>query len=209
MTNVARSLLFALTITVAGAAAAADVKGPPADSRGITATVHREGEEIVVDVDLVVEATPQQAWDVLTDYGHMAQFVSDLAASSIVRRDGMTVVVAQTGRLKLGVFEMRMQNVREIELVPLREIRSRLVSGDMKASAFTTRIAAEGNVTRITNHGRFIPDRWIPPVIGPAVLEAETRKQFAEIRAEILRRQQAGRAAPAIAGAVDSAYLSH
>jgi len=29
---------------------------------------------------------------------------------------------------------------------------------------------------------------WVPPLIGPAVIEAETRKQFEEIRAEILRR---------------------
>lgn len=54
---------------------------------------------------------------------------------------------------------------------------------------FTTRLAAEGGETRITNRGRFIPGRWIPPLIGTAVLETETRKQFAEFRAEILRRK--------------------
>jgi hypothetical protein len=82
--------------------------------------------------------------------------------------------------------------VREIEFVPFVEIRSKLIRGDMKASAFTTNLAAEGNATRITNHGRFIPGQWIPPLIGTAVLEAETRKQFAEFRAEILRRKQPG-----------------
>jgi hypothetical protein len=29
---------------------------------------------------------------------------------------------------------------------------------------------------------------WVPPLIGPALIEAETRKQFAEIRTEIVRR---------------------
>lgn len=82
--------------------------------------------------------------------------------------------------------------MREIEFVPLREIRSKVVSGDMKASVFTTRLAAEGGETRITNRGRFIPGRWIPPLIGTAVLETETRKQFAEFRAEILRRKGLG-----------------
>ncbi|MGE5668899.1 MAG: hypothetical protein ACM338_11965, partial [Betaproteobacteria bacterium] len=52
-----------------------------------------------------------------------------------------------------------------------------------------TRLTAEGDATRITNHGRFIPDRWIPPLIGTLMLEAEVRKQFAELRAEILRRK--------------------
>lgn len=188
--DAARTLLLAVTLALASGAGAATP-----DPQDIAVDVHREGDEIVVAVDLVVDATPQQAWEVLTDYDHMSRFVSDLAASNILRREGTKVVVAQTGRLKLGPLELRMQNVREIELVPLREIRSKLVSGDMKASAFTTQIAAEGDATRISNHGRFIPDRWIPPVIGPAVLEAETRRQFAEIRTEILRRKHAAAAA--------------
>jgi len=29
---------------------------------------------------------------------------------------------------------------------------------------------------------------WVPPYIGPAVIEAETRKQFGEVRTEMLRR---------------------
>jgi hypothetical protein len=161
------------------------------DSRDIAVTVHREGEEVVVDVDFLVNATPQEAWNVLTDYDHMSQFVADLTSSRILRRDGDRLQVAQQGRFRFGFFELKIENVRAIELVPLREIRSQLVSGDMKASAFTTRVAAEGSGTRITNHGRFTPDRWIPPVIGPAVMQAQTRKQFAEIRAEILRRKAA------------------
>jgi hypothetical protein len=31
---------------------------------------------------------------------------------------------------------------------------------------------------------------WVPPLIGPAMIEAETRKQFGEIRTEILRRSE-------------------
>jgi hypothetical protein len=33
-----------------------------------------------------------------------------------------------------------------------------------------------------------VPDVWVPPLIGPSVIEAETRKQFDEVRTEILRR---------------------
>ena len=40
----------------------------------------------------------------------------------------------------------------------------------------------------------YTPNAWVPPVIGPALIEAETRKQFGELRREILRRsaEQAG-----------------
>ena len=55
------------------------------------------------------------------------------------------------------------------EIIPLREIRSTRVRGDMKTSAFTTRLVAEDGATRIINHARYIPDRWVPPAIGLAM----------------------------------------
>jgi carbon monoxide dehydrogenase subunit G len=181
----ARSVLFAIALAIFPAVAHA----VSPDSRDIAVAIHRDGEAYVVDVELTVDATPQEAWNVLTDYDHMSEFVSNLTMSRIIHRAGDSLEVAQTSRLKFGFINLKFDNVREIEFVPLQEIRSKLVRGDMKMSAFTTRLAAEGDATRITNHGRFIPDRWIPPLIGTLMLEAETRKQFGELRAEILRRK--------------------
>ena len=188
MSNAAYPLLFAIALAMIPAAA----RAAPLDTQDIAVAVERDGEAIEVNVDLVVPATPQEVWDVLTDYDHMAEFVSNVVASRIIHREEDKIEVAQTSRLAFGLLELKFDNVREIEFVPSREIRSKLIRGDMKASAFTTNVAAEGNATRITNHGRFIPGRWIPPLIGTALLEAETRKQFAEFRAEILRRKQPG-----------------
>jgi len=188
MSNAAYPLLFAIALAMIPAAA----RAAPLDTQDIAVAVERDVEAIEVKVDLVVPATPQEVWDVLTDYDHMAEFVSNVVASRIIHREEDKIEVAQTSRLAFGLLELKFDNVREIEFVPSREIRSKLIRGDMKASAFTTNVAAEGNATRITNHGRFIPGRWIPPLIGTALLEAETRKQFAEFRAEILRRKQPG-----------------
>jgi uncharacterized membrane protein YGL010W len=41
--------------------------------------------------------------------------------------------------------------------------------------------------------GRYTPNMWVPPIIGPALITAETQKQFGEIRAEILRRSAMAR----------------
>lgn len=180
-------LLLALAMPVAAHAL-------PPDASDIAVAIHRDGEAYVVDVDMVVEATAQQVWDVLTDYDHMAEFVSNVAASRVVSRHPDKIEVKQTSRLVFGPFKLTFENVRSIELVPLREIRSRLLSGDMKASSFTTWLRPERSATRVVNHGRFTPDRWIAPIIGVAVLESETRKQFAEMRVEILRRAERGAA---------------
>ena len=160
------------------------------DSRqDIVVTIVKDGPNITVDVDCPVDAPWPVVWDVLTDYDHMAEFISNIAVSGIVERDIENMLrVHQQGSATIGPFSLPFDNVREIELVPHREIRSRLVSGDFKASAFVTRIVLVDARIHILNRGRYTPNMWVPPLIGPAVIEAETRKQFGEIRAEILRR---------------------
>jgi hypothetical protein len=150
--------------------------------------VRKDGQEIFVDVDCPVDAPSPVVWEVLTDYGHMAQFISNLEHSRIESRAGNVLRVHQNGKVSRGFLSMAFDNVREIELEPYREIRSRMISGDMKTSAFTTRIVEIDGRVRIVNAGRYQPTLWIPPVIGPALIRAETQKQFGEIRTEILRR---------------------
>ena len=161
----------------------------PQDSRDIVVRVQKKGEWVIVDVDFPVDATVLEAWNVMTDYDNMSKFISNLVSSKIIGREGNTLSVEQKGRASRGPLTISFDNVREIVLTPPREVHSRLVSGDLKASEFTTRVIDRGAFTQITNHGEFIPNMWVPPVIGPALIEAETRKQFHELRTEILRRK--------------------
>ena len=172
---------------------------PRADAHGandIVVHVKKNGATIIVDVEMAVQAPPLTAWDVLTDYDRMAQFVTNVQSSRIADRKGNTLVVAQKSGTALGLLRFSFDNVREVELVPHSEVRSKLISGDMKASAFTTRILSDGSGgTRVLNHGEFVPTMWVPPVVGTAFLEAETRKQFHELRNEMMRRTTAPKAA--------------
>ncbi|MBU6484938.1 MAG: SRPBCC family protein [Betaproteobacteria bacterium] len=179
------AVLLVLVVALPLRAAAAASPG----SSDIDVAVRRDGEAIVVDVNLAVRASPREVWDVLTDYDHMARFVSTLTKSRIVGHADGRLMVAQTSRFRVGLVAINFDSVREVELIPPREIRSRVVEGDMKASAFTTHLVPEADATRIINHARYIPDRWIPPVIGLALLKTETRMQFSDLRAEILRRK--------------------
>jgi hypothetical protein len=127
----------------------------------------------------------------MTDYDNMARFITNLESSRIIGRDGNTLTVMQKGRASRGPLTFSFENVREIRLKPYAEIHSQLVSGDLEASEFTTRVVDHGASAQIINHGEFIPKIWVPPVIGPAVIETETRRQFQELRVEILRRKAA------------------
>jgi hypothetical protein len=159
------------------------------DAKDIAVSIDRDGDTFAVTVELEVDATPEEAFAVLTDYDHMARFVSNVVESRIVRRDGDRLAVEQKSRLVVGILHFEFTNVREVDLVPLREIRSRIAEGDMQGSSFTTTISVQGTKTQVHNRGTFLSNRWIPPIIGNMVLEAETRKQFQEFRTEILRRK--------------------
>jgi len=180
--------LFCWLIAASFLAASVSLAAPQ-DSRDIVVRVQKKGEWVIVDVDFPVDATVLEAWNVMTDYDNMSKFVSNLVSSRIIGREGNTLSVEQKGKASRGPLTISFENVREIVLTPPREVHSRLVSGDLKASEFTTRVIDRGAFTQITNHGEFIPNIWVPPLIGPALIEAETRKQFQELRIEILRRK--------------------
>jgi hypothetical protein len=160
-----------------------------ADDTDIQVQVRQRDRWIVVDVAMPVEATAIESWKVMTDYDNMASFVSNLELSRIVERVGDTLTVMQKGKASRGPLTFSFENVREIVLTPYREIHSRLISGDLEASEFTTQVVDHGTSAEIINHGEFIPKVWVPPLIGPAVIAAETRAQFGQLRAEILRRK--------------------
>ncbi|MBX3646133.1 MAG: SRPBCC family protein [Rhodocyclaceae bacterium] len=150
----------------------------------------RDGE-VIVDVDLRVEATPHEVWAVLTDYDHMTSFISNLESSRVVSANGDTLTISQKGKAAYGPLSFSFDNVRELKLSPYSRIDSRLIKGSMKKLEGTTRLAAADSGTRITYHGESIPNVWIPPGIGKTFIERETREQFAEMRQEILKRKLA------------------
>lgn len=162
----------------------------------IVVQVRKDGQDIAVDVDCPVDAPRSVVWDVLTDYDHMAQFITNLEFSGIMNRADNVLRVHQKGKASRGFLTLSFDNVREIELVPHHEIRSRLISGDLKASAFTTRIVEVAGRVHIVNSGNYTPNLWVPPILGPALIEAETQNQFGQIRREILRRDAVSRPQP-------------
>ena len=157
----------------------------------VTVKVQRHGETIVVDVEAHVAAPVKDAWSVFTDYDHMSAFLSNIKHSKVLARDGNLLEVEQAGETRVAFMRFGFRAVRAVELTPMQEIRSSLVSGDFKAYASSTRIAATPSGARITHHGEYVPKSWMPPVIGPAMIESETRKQYLEFIAEIERRAAA------------------
>lgn len=155
--------------------------------------VQRHGETIVVDVEAHVAAPVKDAWSVFTDYDHMSSFISNIKHSKVLARDGNLLEVEQAGETRVAFMRFGFVAVRAVELTPMQEIRSSLVSGDFKAYLSTTQVSATPTGAKISHHGEYVPKSWMPPLIGPAMIESETRKQYLEFIAEIERRAAAPR----------------
>lgn len=173
--------------------------GPAFAEEGILVQVGLQGESVLVDVAFSVAASRAEVWEVLTDFEHMAAFISNLAVSRVVAREGQTLRVFQRGEARRGLLHFPFESVREIQLEAPGRISTHLVSGTPKRLEGVTEITSDGSRTRVSYHGESVPDRWIPPVVGRGFIADEVREQFEEMRREILRRHRLapeGRVAP-------------
>ena len=157
----------------------------------IVVRAEKEGAAIHVHVELPVDAPRTLVWEVLTDYDRMTEFISTLQQSVVRMRFGDRLQVFQKGVVSRGPLTFPFESLRDIELSPQREVRSRVITGDTMPAEFTTRIEERGGLLQVIHTGRYTPSIWIPPILGTALIEMETRKQYGEIRDEILRRKVA------------------
>jgi len=176
-----------LLVTSATIATGADAALAP--DTDIEVRASKDGDIVVVDVDMSVSATQSEVWNVLTDYEHMAEFIGNLESSAVISRTGNTLDVMQKGTAHYGLLSFPFQTVRRIVLMPPHEIQSRIMSGEMTGSEIVTRIDGDGPLTQVSVRSRYVPTIWLPPLIGPAVIASETRKQWFTLREEVLRRR--------------------
>jgi carbon monoxide dehydrogenase subunit G len=161
------------------------------DDKDIEVKIQISGEEVVVDVSFLVPATQQEVWAVMTDFDHMASFISNVQSSRVIDRSGNILHIAQQGKAQHGPLSFAFNSVREIRLSPFDRIQSHLVSGKMRKLEGDTQFRVDGSVTRVSYHGDSIPGVWIPPIVGKIFIENELREQFHDIRNEVNRRKRA------------------
>jgi len=157
--------------------------------KAIAVAVRIQGEEAIVDVNFHVRVTPQEAWAVMTDYDHATHFISKLEKSVILSRTQELLLVSQKGTMGFGPLSVTFETVSEIRLTPFEQMQARLISGNMKKNDATTRLVADATGTLIVHHMESIPDVWMPPIIGRALVEFETRARFRQLAEEMLRRK--------------------
>jgi hypothetical protein len=155
----------------------------------IRVSVQREGDVVRVRADFAVPVGASQAFAVLTDYDHMREFLPDVVESKIIQRSPARLLVAQSARMKLGVFSLPFETVRQIDLEPPYKLVSHAISGTVSKAEVTTTLTEAQGKTLVTYESEAALNSWLPTSLGTSFIVAHIREQLTHMRAEMLRRR--------------------
>lgn len=156
----------------------------------IQVKVSRHGDVVTAHAQFAVPVSARQAYAVLTDYGHMTEFLADLDESRILSRTEDSMLVRQMGKVRFGWFSIPFEYVRRVELFPGARLVSHVVSGSVKQGDVTTSLQELNGQTVVTYDSNAAMGYWLPFGIGDTAIASHIRKDLASLRLEMLRRKQ-------------------
>jgi len=138
-----------------------------------------------------VPADLQAAWQVLTDYNKLAEFVPDMESSRILSKPGEAIKVYQRGKKSWLLIDMPLELVFRMDETHPSRIRFSLVSGNISDMYGEWRLSTFGQGVRIKYTAHMKPGLFSPRVPGDSLLiESDIDNMMQAIGQEILRRKQ-------------------
>jgi ribosome-associated toxin RatA of RatAB toxin-antitoxin module len=172
-------------LRVALAVLACAVLSLPFAARGAqtVVSVSKNGETYFVVAHSSLAADRDTVWRVLTDYEAYPAFVPNLSLSRLVNLDPRQV--EQKGEFGILFFRRQVHATLEIEEWPRSRILFRSVEGNLRSLETKLTIESEGAHMTISYESKIVPDFWLPPLIGGAILRAAIREKLQAVAEEI------------------------
>jgi carbon monoxide dehydrogenase subunit G len=156
----------------------------------IAVGVRESGETFIVEATIELPIPRSTAWEVLTDFDHMAAFLNNLTLSRVVRRDDQIVVVQQKGITKYGPFSFSYESEKEIRLEPMTRISAKQLSGTVKRLDTDVRLAETQRGTHLEYRAEIMPNSVLARIFGASSVRDEVVAQLQATIAEMRRRQK-------------------
>jgi ribosome-associated toxin RatA of RatAB toxin-antitoxin module len=149
-------------------------------------TVHtsRDGEAVEVEAVAEMAVGVARAWDVLTGYDRLVEFVPDLHESRVVSRAGASVVVDQKGEVRFLFFSYPIEVRLAVTEFPRQRIETRAISGNFRELRSTYTLEPREGGVRLRYQGRLVPDFQLP-LFGTWVLRSNVEATFRAMVEEI------------------------
>jgi len=154
-----------------------------------TVSVSKSGETYAVNAQSTLAADRDTIWRVLTDYEGYPAFVPNLSLSRLVNLEPRQV--EQRGEFGVLFFRKEVHATLEIEEWPRSRILFRSVEGNLRALETELTIEGDGAQMTISYQSKIVPDFWLPPLIGGAIVRAAIREMLQAVAEEIEGRATA------------------
>lgn len=162
----------------------------------LTIEVGRDGDFITVVASAQLKADPHIAWEVLSNYDDLARFIPDMRSSRVLKRDADGLVVEQKGELGFLFFRRAIEVTMAVSEEPQRRIDARAISGNMKNMEARYELLPSEKGLKLAYYGRFVPDFFLPPLIGIPIVRRSLERRFRAMAEEIERRDAFARGGP-------------
>lgn len=171
-------------------------------------TVEREGDTFYVRARATVAVDPRVAWDTITDYEHMRDFLPNIERSKVIARSGTRITVEHVGQFPLFFFDVPVRVRLVVVQQPFERIVARSEPGNVDGAPQTLRsftgsydlavISIERRAgVRFEYESQFELAEPLPPIVGDlfgtAMVTKTVRQQLEAMVREMVRRQS-GRA---------------
>ena len=162
----------------------------PAPAAEVVVHATRDGDVLLIEATAHFEGTIAQAWQVLTDYDRLHEFIPNLRVSRVIERGREGITIEQKGEARLLIFSYPIEVRLAVNEFPPGRVVSRAVAGNFREMSGVYTLEAQQGRVRLRYSGRMIPDFFVPPLIGTWILRQHVHETFAAMIDEIVRRQR-------------------
>ncbi|WP_157670784.1 SRPBCC family protein [Chitinibacter sp. GC72] len=147
----------------------------------------RDGH-VLFNAQFLAPVTQAQAFAVLSDFDHMAEFMPNMSQSKVLSRQGNHWHIRQQGQLQLGPISMTLDSERDIEIQPMEQITARSINSSNGAFSSRMQLQAQGRYTQMNYQADWIPNSALMRTLGKQHLQTHIAQQFGAMQKEMLRR---------------------
>jgi hypothetical protein len=145
--------------------------------------VTHDGSEYYLSITARVDAPLAVVYQSITDFTNLAAINPSIEESQVIASPGSDRFrVRSVIRVCILIFCKRVVQVQDVTLVDSRTVVATMVpgDGDFRAGLARWELAADGAATELYFTEAFEPDFWVPPLIGPWLIEKKLVREVAE-----------------------------
>jgi hypothetical protein len=145
----------------------------------LSAYVNFEDEHYLLHLDMRVKGKSDTIYAILTDYDHLSAVNDTIVSSKLLESKGQQQRVQYESEGCVWIFCRRINQVVIVSELANGFILSETLpdQSDLSYGRTLWHIIDEGETTRLKYDADFVPDFWVPPLIGPMIFKKRILKE--------------------------------